>query len=233
MKVTQCLLTPDDIWPDGLPESDPLISQLRARVHRDGICAEDFRLLAERGGEAFQLVFGENVLVKIEFDVASVGEHSHLVHVADAGRRPEIITAYPEDGELRVLGPMGWGESPHSPLRQPRGTQRVGIIARDFGHERWLKVAVLARAIDEARLNYNFLFQNSNSVVATLADAAETGFIDLPGGGLNLGSGNLLYDELMGGRQAPRFLVRGGTSYSAGAESPVPDTWPQSANTDG
>ena len=178
-------------------------------------------------------MFGENVLVKIEFDVATIGEHSHLVHVADAGRRPEIITAYPQDGELRVLGPMGWGESPHSPLRQPRGTQRVGIIARDFGHERWLKVAVLARAIDEARLNYNFLFQNSNSVVATLADAAETGFVDLPGGGLNLGSGNLLYDELMGGLQAPRFLVRGGTSYSAGAESPIPDTWPQSANTDG
>lgn len=231
--MTTCLLTPEDIWPDGPPESDPLISQLRARVHRDGICAEDFRLLAERGGEAFQLVFGENVLVKIEFDVASIGEHSHLVHVAEAGRRPEIITAYPEDGELRVLGPMGWGESPHSPLRQPRRTQRVGIIARDFGQERWLKVAVLARAIDEARLNYNFLFQNSNSVVATLADAAETGFVDLPGGGLNLGSGNLLYDELMGGRQVPRFLVRGGTSYSAGAESPVPDTIPQSANTDG
>lgn len=231
--MTTCLLTPEDIWPNGLPESDPLISQLRARVHRDGICAEDFRLLAERGGEAFQLVFGENVLVKIEFDVASIGEHSHLVHVADAGRRPEIITAYPEEGELRVLGPMGWGESPHSPLRQPRRTQRVGIIARNFGQERWLKVAVLARAIDEARLNYNFLFQNSNSVVATLADAAETGFVDLPGGGLNLGSGNLLYDELMGGRQVPRFLVRGGTSYSAGAESPVPDKIPQSANTDG
>ena len=231
--MTTCLLTFEDIWPDGPPESDALIAQLRERVHRDGICAEDFRLLAERGGEAFQLVFGENVLVKIEFDVARIGEHSHLVHVAEAGRRPEVITAYPDDGELRVLGPMGWGESPHSPMRQPRGTQRVGVIARDFDQERWLKIAVLARAIDEARLNYNYLFQNSNSVVATLADAAETGFVDLPGGGFNLGSGNLLYDELSGGRQVPRFLVRGGTPYSAGAESPVLDTLPQSANTEG
>ncbi|WP_147372320.1 hypothetical protein [Henriciella barbarensis] len=231
--MTTCLLTFEDIWPDGLPESDALIAQLRTRVHRDGICAEDFRLLAGRGDEAFQLVFGENVLVKIEFDVARIGEHSHLVHVAEAGRKPEVITAYPEAGELRVLGPMPWGESPHSPMRQPRGTQRVGVIARDFGQERWRKVTVLARAIDEARLNYNFLFQNSNSVVATLANAAETGFVDLPGGGLNLGHGNLLYDELMGGRQVSRFLVQGGTSYSAGSESPVPDALPQSANTEG
>ena len=48
-------ITPTKIfWPDGLPESDAVIAQLRRRIHRDGICAEDFRLLAERGGAAFQ-----------------------------------------------------------------------------------------------------------------------------------------------------------------------------------
>lgn len=231
--MTECLLTPDDIWPDGLPESDAVIRQLRTRVFSRGICGEDFRILVDRGPPAFQLVFGENTLVKIEFDVARFGEHSHLVHVPEVGRPPQIITAYPEDGDLRVLGPVHWRESVHSPLRRPRGAQRVGVIAAGFGPDKWRRITVLARAIDEARLNYNFLFQNSNSVVATLAAAADTGFVDLPGGGLNLGADNLLYDELMGGPQAPRFLIRGGTSHSGSVESDVPRNVPQSANTDG
>jgi hypothetical protein len=231
--VASCILKPEHIWPDGAPDIDGVITALRRRVFRSGICSEDFQTLLDRDDAAFQHVFGENVLVKIEFDVARFGEHSHLVHIPAAGHAPEIITAYPEDGQLRVLGPVPWGGSPHSPLRRASDQQRVGVIAVDFGEDQWRRVSILAHAIDEARLNYNFLFQNSNSLVATLAHAAATGFVDLPGGGLNIGSGNLLYDELMGGRQAPRFLIRGGTSYSGGATSPVPKGVPQSANTDG
>lgn len=216
-----------------MPETDAVIAELRDRIFTKGLCADDFAVLIARDDAAFQHVFGTNVLLKIEFDVARFGEHSHLVHVPAEGHQPEIITAYPEAGELRVAGPMFWAESQHSPVRRPRGDQRVGVIATGFDENHWRRVSIVAEAINEARLNYNFLFQNSNSVVATLAHAARTGFVDLPGGGFNLGSGNLLYDELMGGRQAPRFLIRGGTSYSGGVESEAPRGMPESANTDG
>jgi hypothetical protein len=231
--VAACILTPEDIWPDGLPELDDKLALLRSRVFSEGICAADFNTLMLRGDDAFQVVFGERVLVKVEFDVARFGEHSHLVYVPLKGRKPEIITAFPKDGKLRVMGPQEWGASPHSPLRHPARLQRIGVIASDFGPDRWRRVSMLAHAIDEAGLNYNFLFQNSNSLVATLADAAEIGFVDLPGGGLNLGSGNLLYDELMGGSQAPRLLIRGGTSHSGPIDSPTPKQVPESAATDG
>ncbi|MEM5518592.1 hypothetical protein WNY37_16665 [Henriciella sp. AS95] len=130
-------------------------------------------------------------------------------------------------------GPIEWHGSVHSPLRRKGSRQRVGVIADPFSHQDWLRVSILARAIDEARLNYNFVTQNSNSVVATLADAANTGFVDLPGGGLNLGSSNLLYDELMGGWQWPRFLIRGGTSHSGAVASPAPRSLPDEARSNG
>ena len=231
--MARCILTPEDIWPDGMPETEPVIAALRERVFSDGLCAEDFAVLVARDDAAFQHVFGANVLLNIEFDVARFGEHSHLVHVPQGGRHPEIITAYPEDGALRVAGPKPWRESQHSPVHRPQGDQRVGVIAAGFDEDHWRRLSIVAEAINEARLNYNFLFQNSNSVVATLAHSARTGFVDLPGGGFNIGAGNLLYDELMGGRQAPRFVLRGGTSHSSGAESPVPRQMPQSSNTDG
>lgn len=210
-----------------------MIAELRDRIFSNGLCADDFATLLAREDAAFQHVFGANVLLKIEFDVARIGEHSHLVHVPQAGRDPEIITAYPDNGELRVAGPLPWSESQHSPVRRPQGDQRVGVIATGFDEAHWRHISIVAEAIDEARLNYNFLFQNSNSVVATLAHSARTGFIDLPGGGFNIGAGNLLYDELMGGQQAPRFVIRGGTSHSSGSESAVPRQVPQSVNTDG
>lgn len=198
-----------------------------------GLCAADFRTLIDGSRAAFQRIFGERTLLKVEFDVALFGEHSHLVYVPAGDGYPEIITAFPERGKLRIGGPVEWHGSLHSPTRRESGRQRVGIIAEEFSEADWRKVSILAEAIDEAGLNYNFITQNSNSVVATLADAAETGFIDLPGGGLNLGAGNLLYDELMGGPQWPRFLIRGGTSHSGAVASPMPGSAPQSARSDG
>ncbi|MGB3624841.1 MAG: hypothetical protein WA989_03370 [Henriciella sp.] len=221
--------TPSEPLTIGAAELDVL----RERIMTRGLCAADFQTLIDGNRAAFQRIFGERVLLKVEFDVALFGEHSHLVYVPEGDAFPQIITAFPEGGKLRVGRPVEWHGSLHSPTRRDNGRQRVGIIAEDFSPDDWRKVTILAEAIDEAGLNYNFVTQNSNSVVATLADAAETGFVDLPGGGLNLGAGNLLYDELMGGVQWPRFLVRGGTSHSGDVASPVPKAMPQSSQSDG
>ncbi|WP_300379910.1 hypothetical protein [Henriciella sp.] len=226
--MTGCILDPGELPP---LDSDELRT-LRARVFADGICASDFVTLLEHEDHAFQLVFGENTLLKIEFDVAMIGEHSHMVRIPGRGEEPEIITAYPGNGYLRVARPTPWHESPHSPMRGQTSHQRVAIIATEFSEDDWRRVAIVAEAINEANLNYNFLFQNSNSVVATLAEVAKTAFTDLPGGGLNLGAGNTLFDELLGGRQVPKFLVRGGTSHSGDTTSPVPDSLPKDVDTD-
>ena len=231
--MTACLLTPDARSVNGQPIGRPLLDALRQRVFEKGLCASDFEALLDYNAAAFQHVFGENVLLKVEFDVALIGEHSHLVHIPAGHRDPEIITAYPEDGKLRVEGPRAWHSSVHSPLRGGQTYQRIAIIAEDFGPAKWRKVELLATAIDEARLNYNFLLQNSNSVVATLAEAAGEIFTDLPGGGLNFGAGNLLFDELDGGNQVPELLIRGGTSYSGPIESDAPGSLPEEVDTDG
>lgn len=228
--VSACILNPHDVLE---PLSDAVLVELRARIFEDGICAQDFETLLAREDAAFQKVFGGNVLLKLEFDVAFIGEHSHLVFVPAGKAHPETITAYPQHGKLRVHGPAPWGESMHSPHRRKGEYQRLALIATGFTEADWRRISVVACAIDEAGLNYNFLFQNSNSVVATLSNVAKTGFVDLPGGGINMGSGNLLFDELMGGRQAPKLLVRGGTSHSGPLNSPAPRHLPESAGTDG
>lgn len=214
------------------PLHEPALIALRTRIFAEGICAGDFSTLLERDDAAFQKVFGQNVLIKIEFDVAFIGEHSHLIHVPASGA-PQAITAYPMDGKLRIEGPKPWRDSQHSPENRTAGEQRIAIIAGRFGEAEWRRIVIVAKALDEAGLNYNFLFQNSNSVVATLLESVRMGFVDLPGGGLNIGSGNTLFDELMGGSQAPRLLIRGGTSHSGASNSPAPRQLPESSSTDG
>ena len=225
-----CLIDPEDVLE---PLDCPLLDALRARIFRAGISQEDFEYLLRTEEHGFQQVFGESVLLKVEFDVAFIGEHSHLVYVPERGNPPQAITAFPHDGALRVEGPVSWKNSIHAPNVRTRTRQRVGLIATEFDDADWRRVAVVAQAIDEAELNYNFLFQNSNSVVATLAVAGRLGFVDLPGGGLNLGARNLLFDELMGGSQVPSFLIRGGMSQSGPLQTPVPHRFANAANTDG
>ncbi len=232
IKVTACLLQPDDRRP-GQKQPVEMLDALRVRILSDGICAADFAALQAYGPRAFEHVFGACALVKIEFDVAFIGEHSHLVYIPALGLPPQIVTAYPLAGQLRVGGPVAWAESPHSPLRAAGRHQRLAIIETGFSEADWRRVSIVAQAIDEARLNYNFLFQNSNSVVATLAHVAKTGFVDLPGGGLNLGAGNLLYDEMNGGRQVPKLLVRGGMSHSGDLSTPLPGRVRTPLDTDG
>lgn len=194
---------------------------LAERILASGLDAGTFDRLA-RLPDGFQRLFGERALLKVEFDVAGFGEHSHLVYIPPAGADPEIISAYPEDGRLRVTPPMAWAGHVHSPFRHPVRRQRVAVIDDAFAPADWRALGRVAARIDASRLNYNFLFQNSNSVVATLLAAAGLAFTDLKGGGLNFGAGNTLVDEMQGGRQVPRLLVRGGTSFSGPATSRLP-----------
>lgn len=212
--------------------NDPVTDakELRDRIFRDGIDAMTFRQIIDREDLTFQDVFGENTLLRIEFDVARVGEHSHYVFIPHHGADPEIITAYPESGKLRVTEAYPWEISRHSPERRPHSRQRVQMVELDFSEAAWADMSDLAEEINDAKLNYNFLFQNSNSVAATLAVAGGFSFGDLKGGGFNIGAHNTLFDEMAGGWQVPRLLVRGGVSYLGGVR--VGRIAPESADID-
>lgn len=204
-----------------LPDNETLpvmdAQQLKTIILEDGLDAATFRTILDREDIHFQDIFGENTLLRIEFDVAHIGEHSHFVFIPHYGADPEIITAYPKDGKLRVTEAYPWEISRHSPERRRQSRQRVEIVELDFSESAWSDMADQAVDINDAGLNYNFILQNSNSVAATLAIAGGFSFQDLKGGGLNLGARNTLFDELAGGWQVPRLLVRGGVSYFGGA----------------
>lgn len=191
------------------------------QIEQSGLSAQQFADILADEDLSFQDIFGANVLLKVEFDVAGLGEHSHFVFIPEPGEAPEVITSFPQGKRLRVSAPQPWASSPHSPSRNPKRRQRIAKMAENFTREAWQDMARLAQDIDQASLNYHFIFQNSNSVAATLADHVGLKFKDLKGGGFNLGSKNLLYDELAGGAQPRAFLVRGGTSYASGFEAKV------------
>lgn len=192
--------------------------------------ARTFRRASRRpGGIASHL--GRNRLFLFEFDVAKVGEHSHLLHVPSPPNTPQIITAFPEAGFLRVAGPTPWAAHGHSPLRDSKSAQRRVVLVDAFADEDWKRVVNSAQTIDGAHLNYNFVSQNSNSVAAALLATLGLPFLDLPGGGLNPGAKNLLFDEIAGGSQQGKLLARDRVLYLGGLRSPLPGS-PQGLDTD-
>lgn len=198
-------------------KAEALIQRIRRRGY---IEHKNFVEIITDDSLAFQDVFGQNVLIQVEFDVAKIGEHTHYVFVPDNGEDAEIITSFPQGTKLRVSGPTPWAESGHAPTRR-RSRHRIKVIAKDFSRDKWMKMEEMAQQINDADLNYHFIFQNSNSVAATLADCIGLEFEDLKGGGLNVGARNLLHDEMAGGQQTYPFLIRHGTSYSKGAASRI------------
>ena len=187
-------------------------SLLRHQIFRSGLTGAMFEHIANSDAISFQDIFGDQSLLIVEFDVLLLGEHSHLVYVGSGENLPEIITSYPDQGTLRVAPPMPWVGSRHSPSAKG-GRHRVAIIQPKFSRQEWGEICLNAQRLDDARLNYHFIRQNSNSVAATLRASAGLRYTELRGGGFNFGARNLLHDELAGGPQSRRLLFRGGTSY--------------------
>ena len=77
------------------------------------------------------------------------------------------------------------------------------------------------------------VYENGPVTVHYEEAGAGVPLLCLPGGGLNFGAGNLLFDELDGGNQVPELLIRGGTSYSGPIESDAPGSLPEEVDTDG
>jgi hypothetical protein len=185
---------------------------LREEMLRRGLDRQLFEMISGSEHTSFQHIFGARTLLLVEFSVLLLGEHSHLVYTSEYGCPSLVLTSYPDRGELRVAPAMPWYGSRHSPIEKD-GYHRVDIIAESVTAETWGEICRYAEQIDNARLNYNFFSQNSNSVAATLLAAAGYAFKDLKGGGFNLGARNLLHDEIEGGPQSRRLLFRGGASY--------------------
>lgn len=198
--------------PQFLTDHTDLIA-LRDHIFEHGLNGKLFSALNAHSETIFQDIFGENILLQVEFDVALIGEHSHFVYIPRKGCAPQSITSFPENGALKLRFDEIWQQSPHAPTRKSGKTQRIKIIEHENPAAAWKAMRETASRINGANLNYNFLFQNSNSVAATLCDVAGRKFEDLKGGAFNFGASNLLWDELATGHQVPRFLFRGGTSW--------------------
>jgi hypothetical protein len=204
---------------DHICPEDPHLA-LRDKMLRQGVDRQLFEMISNSEHTSIQHIFGVRTLLLVEFNVLLLGEHSHLVYTSEHDCPSLVITSYPDRGELRVAPAMPWYGSRHSPIEKA-GYHRVDIIAESVAAETWGDICRYAEQIDNARLNYNFFSQNSNSVAATLLEAAGYAFRDLKGGGLNVGAHNLLHDEIEGGPQSRRLLFRGGASYYGHMKRPA------------
>lgn len=163
-------------------------------------------------------MFGANVILQIEFDVAGIGEHTHFVYIPPSGD-PEILTGYPNpnDPSKLFVESGDWVGSRHDPINQD-STQRIAFVDQHVSDPAaaWTIMKQTAADINAANLNYNVLGQNSNSAATTMAANAGIPVQDLEGGGISPGLGNNLTPEMPGG---PQMDPLSESEYTSGGSS--------------